>query len=320
MTYYSKETLKKLYDIDLYTYLINYEPDEIIKINEKTYCTKEHDSLRISNGLWYWFSQGVGGRSAIDFLKIVRGYEFLDAVEFLLEKTKISPISYETYMQQKKVNINKKLILPEKNNNCDLVIKYLSNRGISKNIILELIDKNYIYEDKKYHNVVFVGYDKYNNPKYANIRGINSDFKGDAYGSDKNYSFRLINNKCKSRVLHLFESAIDLLSYVTLLEINNKNWHEGNYLSLAGVYKPSLDIKQSKIPKVLENYLKENKNIKFILLHLDNDRTGKEASKGLEYVLQEKYIVYNYPPKMGKDYNDYLLLELSKIKKNEKER
>ena len=34
----------------------------------------------------------VGGRSALDFLKIVRGYSFLDAVELILKKTNTVPI------------------------------------------------------------------------------------------------------------------------------------------------------------------------------------------------------------------------------------
>ena len=30
------------------------------------YCTAEHDSLKISNGKWYWWSRGFGGYSALD--------------------------------------------------------------------------------------------------------------------------------------------------------------------------------------------------------------------------------------------------------------
>lgn len=45
-------------------------------------------------------------------------------------------------------------------------------------------------------------------PRYAAIRGIGTDFIGDASGSDKNYSFS-IPAKGKSQEVHLFESAID---------------------------------------------------------------------------------------------------------------
>ncbi len=32
------------------TYLRNYEPQELVHVSGNTYCTREHDSLRISNG------------------------------------------------------------------------------------------------------------------------------------------------------------------------------------------------------------------------------------------------------------------------------
>ena len=54
--------------------------------------------------------------------------------------------------------------------------------------------------------------------RYANLRGIGSDFIGDANGSDKHYSFA-IPAEVKSDTLHLFESAVDLLSYGTLLKM-----------------------------------------------------------------------------------------------------
>lgn len=315
-TYYSKETLQKIYDIDLYTYLSNYEPDELIKVNRNTYMTREHDSLRISNGLWYWFSQGVGGRSALDFLKIVRGYSFLDAVELILKKTNTVPIVMYKYEKEPEYYTNKRLILPEKNFNNRIAIKYLQKRGIDPSIIKECIDNDLIYEDKNYHNVVFLGYDKYHNPKYANLRGTYSNYKGEATGSDKGYSFRLnsINN---SKYLHLFESSIDLLSYATLLKIDGKNYKETNLLSLAGIYKPSKDFSNSKIPKVLQNYLNENRNITSIILHLDNDKAGQEATLGLMNALKNKYKVYSFPPKSGKDFNEYLQI---KLKNREMER
>ena len=129
-----------------------------------------------------------------------------------------------------------------------------------------------------------------------------------------------INSCNNSKYLHIFESSIDLLSYITLLKINNKNWRKSNFLSLAGVYKPSTNINESKIPKVLEKYLNEHKNINTIILHLDNDRTGKEASIGLQCALKNKCFVYDNPPSCGKDYNDYLLLQIKNMKNKNKEK
>ena len=42
--------------------------EELVPLGRNNYCTREHDSLKISNGTWYGFSQGVGGVSALDYL------------------------------------------------------------------------------------------------------------------------------------------------------------------------------------------------------------------------------------------------------------
>ena len=50
--------------------------------------------------------------------------------------------------------------LPEKEENNDRIIRYLTeNRGIEKNMVEEWIGSGDIYEEKKHHNVVFVGRD-----------------------------------------------------------------------------------------------------------------------------------------------------------------
>jgi len=71
MAYYQPEEIRKAKEMDLYTYLKNYEPDELVHFSRDTYMTRTHDSLKISNGKWYWFSRGIGrnvieGRSQRD--------------------------------------------------------------------------------------------------------------------------------------------------------------------------------------------------------------------------------------------------------------
>mgnify|MGYP002239067656 FL=1 len=48
-----------------------------------------------------------------------------------------------------------------------------------------------LYESLPYHNAVFVGRDRQGQPRYAALRGIIGDFKGEATGSDKRYSFAI---------------------------------------------------------------------------------------------------------------------------------
>ena len=85
MPYFSTEAINSVRNLDLLTYLRNYEPEELVKICRGNYCTKTHDSLKISNGMWYWFSRGIGGKSALDYLVKVRDYSFTEAVEKILK-------------------------------------------------------------------------------------------------------------------------------------------------------------------------------------------------------------------------------------------
>ena len=68
MPYIPPEVVEKAREMDLLTYLKNYEPQELVHFGGNTYCTREHDSLKISNGKWCWFSRGIGGYSALDYL------------------------------------------------------------------------------------------------------------------------------------------------------------------------------------------------------------------------------------------------------------
>ena len=303
MAYYQPEEIQRAKEMDLYTYLKNYDPEELVHFSRDTYMTRTHDSLKISNGMWYWFSRGIGGKTALEYLIQVKEYSFIQAVETILGYAKESPPIQ--YKKQEKIK-NVKLILPKKSDSNDRVINYLMSRGIDKDIINECIDNNLIYEDLPNHNVVFVGYDKNNTPRYAGVRATNSSrYMKDAYGSHKAFSFKLDSIE-KSDEVHLFESAIDLLSYATIQKIDNKEWYNDNLLSLAGVHQPAKKIDESKIPLALNYYLNQNQNIKKIYLHFDNDSAGRIATMALKTVLPKQYEVIDDPPQVGKDFNDFL--------------
>ncbi len=63
MSYIPREIVAEIKKMDALTYLKNYEPDELVSVGNETYTTKTHDSMRISNGLWNWFSRGIGGKN-----------------------------------------------------------------------------------------------------------------------------------------------------------------------------------------------------------------------------------------------------------------
>lgn len=306
LPYYSKEVIKKAKEMDLLTYLQNYEPDELVHFSGDTYCTEEHDSLKISNGLWCWNSRGIGGKSAVKYLTDVKGYSFIDAVKIIVEKEKLQPPVKAIAPKKKRVY---NLKLPPKSPTDDKVKEYLTGRGIDESIIDYCLEHNIIFESLPYHNAVFVGFNEQNKPKYAAFRATeNKRIMGECEGNDKSYSFKLTNDNAN---IHLFESAIDLLSYATLVKMHGNDWQNVSMISLAGVYTPKEKIEESKIPKALVTYLKSHPYIEKIYLHLDSDYAGRLATKTLKIILPTEYpnieIVDNPVPR-GKDVNDFLLL------------
>ncbi len=296
------EVVERARQIDLLSYLQRYEPGNLKRVSGNVYCTKEHDSLKISNGKWYWWSRGFGGYSALDYLMKVKEYGFLEAVEAL---TGIGA-EWKPPPPSPKKEEPKVLLLPPRNENCDRVTEYLFGRGIDYQLIQDCVADGLIYESADYHNVIFIGEDEKGVPRYAACRGTVSSFKGDVSGSDKQYSFRLLAEKACSS-LHVFEAAIDLLSYATYLKCRGEDYRRENLLSLSGVYQPKKELKESKIPVALQKYLRENPQITTIILHLDKDKAGRLCTVALMELLKKDYEIVDDPPPVGKDFNDFLL-------------
>ena len=84
MPYYSKEQIEQARQVDLLSYLQRHDPGELVHVSGGTYCTKTHDSLKISNGKWCWWSRNIGGTNAVDYLVKVCGYKLPEAVGMIL--------------------------------------------------------------------------------------------------------------------------------------------------------------------------------------------------------------------------------------------
>ena len=299
--YIRKDALQEIRKLSAFDYLKNYQPDMLIKNGRTDYYHREHDSLHFSNGKWYWWSQGKGGTSALDYLVTVEGFDFKDACNYLLDLTKISaPVTTYYYPKQ-----TKPFELPVKDTNNDLIIRYLCNqRKIDKDIVDYFISTNQIYQDKQFKNVVFVGYDG-DKPSYAFKRSIFKNYKLDHSGSNKAFSFSFTNSN--SSILHVFEAAIDLLSYMTILKLDHQDFKQYNYLSLAGASDKIISKTEADIPIALKSFLERNKNIKTIIFHLDNDEVGIGATFKIMNVLSQKYDCIDDHPKDCKDVNDELI-------------
>ena len=170
MPYIPPEVVAKAREMDLLTYLQTYEPQELVHFGGSTYCTREHDSLKISNGKWCWFSRGIGGYSALDYLIKVKEMPFTQAVETIMgncQRCCRPPIVPAPSKPKEKV-----LLLPQANRCAAHAVEYLHRRGIDYELIDFCIRTGRLYESYPHHNAVFVGMDADGKPRYANLRGI----------------------------------------------------------------------------------------------------------------------------------------------------
>ena len=310
MGYVTPEQIARAREMDLVTYLRTFEPDELVRLGPDSYCTRTHDSLKISNGLWHWFSRNTGGKNALGYLMTVKEMAFPDAVELLTGEPAIQPAPPPAPKKEQQ----RILQLPPKNESTERVERYLQGRGILPSVITHCIEKEVLYESADYHNAVFVGRDKDGVPRYAALRGTWNDFKLEASGSDKHYSFSIVENP-NAKTVHIFESAIDLMSFASLRILWGQDWKQDAMLSLAGVFQTK---REKVVPVALEQFLKDHPQIHTLRLHLDNDKVGRSAAKGIVEGLQERYKVFDDPPPRGKDVNDYLQLRQQRFQRKEK--
>ena len=319
MAYIKPEILKKVKQVDLLTYLLNYQPDRLKKISHNTYCIRDHDSLHISNGLWNWQSMGIGGKSALDFLIKVDNYTFLEAANIIAENINVKAPEYVPYSEKER---DKKLQIPQRAKTDQNAIDYLLSRGISFNIIKHCIDHYLLYENEYFSPSTNKVYQN-NKPRHIALRGINQDFIGDATGSDKRYSFCIESSNPDCDTVHINEAPIDVLSQATLFEQDNKEFNHEHILSLTGIYAPRNDTKEIKIPLALQQFLIDHPKIKNIIFHLDLDKVGRQATALIIEIMKLKlpeYTCYDDPPKYYKDTNDNLCMRLgiAKVKSRSK--
>lgn len=135
--------------MDLLTYLRRFEPEELVHIGGNTYATRTHDSLKISNGKWCWWSRNIGGTTALDYLTRVEGFSFLDAVQRILGELPRVPPKSEPAAPLPKTEFT----LPPKHADNRRVFAYLRSRGIDAEIINHCIKHGQLYEDAEHHTL-----------------------------------------------------------------------------------------------------------------------------------------------------------------------
>lgn len=247
-----------------------------------------HDSVTISGGKWYDHKNQRGGY-AVKFLQEFLGFSFQDSVLELLGGNCSAQIAKPSTKP-----VTKPFELPEPNSDMRRVFAYLTKqRFIDPQIISHFAHEHKIYEDRKYHNVVFVGLDENGTPKQASVRSTLSfgkTFRITVAGSDTKYSFSHFGNDEK---LFVFEAPIDMLSFITLCQ---KDWKNHSYIAMNGVY-------ESAVLKALENH----SDLQAVYLCTDNDEGGIDAAERLRDILHEHGYtdIFRIAPQQ-KDWNECL--------------
>lgn len=195
----TKEQIRQAREADLFAYLERHERG-VLKRDGPNYRHKEHDSLVYvtAKNYWYWNSRGKR-INALDYLMEIRGYGLVDAVNALAGPAMqySFPSRYsQDYAAARQARKPDHCYLPWQKKCATSYVSYLQKRGISTVVIKRCTQLGILYEGsykKKepegkatYIPVcVFVGKDEHGTAKFACMRGIHSDLRKDAYGSDK---------------------------------------------------------------------------------------------------------------------------------------
>ena len=304
MRYVTPEEIQRAREIDAFSYLQTYCPGELVRLGSGEYCTKTHDSLKLSHGKWFWWSQGFGGASALDYLVKVEKVDFVDAVQMLNQRAGFIPPSSVPKTEKPKI-----FRIPFHNYECKIVRAYLRKRCISDNVIDYFIGKKMLAEENKTGYCLFFGNDEKEEHKQCSVRATDGqNFKKEVYGSIKEYSFQSVS-RTPNECVRVFESAIDLMSFATLMEDGNRDFRDENMMSVSGVYMPKKDLENSKVPASLLRFLEQNPSVKKVTLHFDNDPPGRLAAKGITAALSGRCEAKYVPPPSEKDFNAYLCVK-----------
>ena len=233
---------------------------------------KRHDSVTVRGNQWFRHSSRQGGL-AIDFVQEFYGLPFPDAVTLLLNGEQ--GISFKQSDKKAPELERKEFLLPEAADNMRRVYAYLlKQRYIDRDVLTHFVREKKIFEDKEYHNAVFVGFDENGTARHAHKRGTYSNaagYRGNVEGSDPKYSFSHIGT---SNTLYVFEAPIDMLSYISLYK---SQWQQRSYVTLDGVAEHAM-----------LNVLSQNKHLNNVVLCLDHDPAGIEATGCLTEILCNK--------------------------------
>lgn len=278
---------------------------EPLKKVGREYRHREHDSLVVTPGKgFYWFSKNYGSKSPINYFEHVHELDFVSATTKVLEAMNYDFSMQNIVVEKEEVSnplyISNDFILPERADDNKRAFAYLvKTRHIDKDLVSSMMRKGIIYQSKKYNNLVFLGKDYEGNIASAFTRTTltktdkASWTRGDARGSKKEFRFRIENRT--NKIVNVFESEIDMLSY---LSMQDKYARNENYVSLGGV-----------TDKAILKFLENRTDIEEINICTDNDEAGHRFASEISQKLGRNYHITRELP-IGKDFNEDLVNDL----------
>ena len=205
---------------DLYEFLINHYPGEVIK-DGNSLRLRSNKSISIKKGYAGYkdFADFNNHGNGIDFLVKYMGFGFCEAVKAVNDGLAAACVDPE--------KVQKKYFVPQKAENNNRIRNYLAvERAISRWLIDWLISKNVLYQDT-YSNAVFIS----RNRDFWECRGIfDSPYHRNMDSSPTNNGYWYFQNPDAKALTKAFicESAIDAISLCLL------NPDDGFYFSIAG--------------------------------------------------------------------------------------
>lgn len=286
--HFTEEQKQRAAAVDLEEFL-RCRGEKLLSSGREKRLASDH-SVTVRGNEWYDHAEERGGH-AVSFVQRFYGLSYPDVVTLLLggEPGTAYPSAGERTEEPAKP-----FVLPPTNKDMRRVFAYLiKHRSIARDVVAHFAKAGLLYEDAEYHNAVFVGTDTEGIPRHAHKRSTNSygkAFRLNVEGSDPRYSFHYVGT---GRSLYVFEAPIDMLSYITLYP---ENWQRHSYVACCG----------TSIQPVLQ-MLEQAPQLGTILLCLDNDEAGHQASRRMREQLDARYSVERLIPE-NKDWNDDLTL------------
>jgi hypothetical protein len=290
--YFTDEQKQRANSVDLVDFLQR-QGEKILPSGRDKRLASDH-SITIRGSQWYDHAAEEGSH-AIDLVKRLYHLSFPEAVSLLLGGEQ--GVEYKQYSKNSEPEQKKSFNLPEANTDMRRVFAYLiKQRFIDRNVLTEFAKVKLLYEDKDYHNAVFVGVDENDVPRHAHKKStltVGYGFRGNVEGSNPAYSFHYISKNPNPHTLFVYEAPIDMLSYISMYQ---KNWQNASYAALNGVSEQS-------ILRLLDLY----SQLDHVVLCLDHDVAGIEANERIYDVLMERaYYSVGQAVSKYKDWNEDL--------------